>query len=172
MAIAIVLAKVGRNRIRYLMSSTSTGADTGTINTIGGTSTGSVPDLLTDLLSGVQGGGGTQVLPAAGNQGPLVNLAKVVAQGFGQFASGVQTQAKARALWMSDRSGANPGTNLPTARCQICPVVQGVGSGWRIDANVDGGGNPILQVSSLGVGVDVAQGEAYLDIFIGDTIGE
>jgi hypothetical protein len=178
MAIAITLAKAGHNRLRYLLSTTSTGADTGQINTIGGVSGAVIPDLQTDLLTGLAGGGGVQPLPAAGNQGPLMLLAKVVAQGYGQFAAGVQTQAKARALWLADRSGANPASGndfsvgpdiVPSAKCQITPLSHPAGAGWFVDANVDGGGNPIITVASLAAG---PEGLAYLDIFVGDTIGE
>lgn len=167
MAINFALASVGRNRMRYILSSTSTGTDTGTMNTIGGPSTLTAPDILTDLLNGFPGGGGPQVLPAAGNQGPLMLMAKVVAQGYGAFASGAQTQAKARALWLSDRSGADPGALIATATCRLTALNQPAAAGWFIDANVSGG-NPVLNLQSINVG---PSGTAYLDIFVGDTIG-
>lgn len=168
MAITITLVHAGKNRLRYLLSTLSGGTDTGVITTTGA----ATPDIKTDL--------------GAAN-GPLMALAKVITQGYGQFASGAQTQAKARALWLSDRSGADPASGtvanptklrdiVPTAICQITPQsgLSGdatVTPSWLVDANVSGG-NPTINVTSIGVSDTVVPGTAYLDIFVGDTIGD
>lgn len=158
MAITATLVHAGHNRLRYLLETTSTGADTGTITTIGDPT----PDILTDLGE---------------NQGPIMLLAKVVEQGYGQFAAGAQTQAKARALWLADRSGADPASGttgidiVPSAICRLTPR-GGSASAWRVDANVDGDGNPELIITSLGVSDGEIVGECYLDVLVGDTIGD
>jgi hypothetical protein len=163
MAITITLVHAGKNRLRYLLSSIEVGTDTGVITTTGA----ATPDIKTDL--------------GAAN-GPLMALAKVITQGYGQFASGVQTQAKARALWLSDRSGADPASGtpgvdiVPTALCRITPQSGLAGdatvtTSWLVDANVSGG-NPTINITSIGVSDGVVPGTAYLDIFVGDAIGD
>lgn len=158
MAITATLVHAGHNRLRYLLSSTSTGTDTGVITTTGA----ATPDIKTDL--------GT-------NQGPLLAMAKVITQGYGQFAAGAQTQAKARALWLSDRSGANPAPGatggydiVATAVCRLTPR-DGIGNAWFVDANVNAGNPEItLQVIASADAGDPA--ECYLDIYGPDTIGD
>ena len=146
MAITATLVDSGHNRLRYLLATESEETDTGVITTTGA----ATPDVLTDL--------GT-------NQGPLMLIAKVITQGYGVLAAGAQTQARARGLYLSDRAGASPGTELiPTAICRLTP--RG-GAGWLVDANVDGGGNPTITFISVGVA-----GSCYLDIFVPDTIGD
>jgi hypothetical protein len=151
MAITAQLVASGHNRLRYLLSTTSTGTDTGTITTTGA----ATPDLLTDL--GV-------------NQGALMPIVKVIAQGYGTVASGAQTQAKARALFLSDRSGADPGGAgaglIPTAICRLSSPNSGVG--WLVDANVSGG-NPTINLTSIGVG---PAGLCFLDVYVPETIGK
>lgn len=148
MAITATLVDSGHNRLRYLLTTTSTGTDTGTITTTGA----ATPDVLTDL--------GT-------NQGPLMLIAKVITQGYGLFASGAQTQAKARALYLSERT-TSPGSELiPTAICRL-QARAGTTAGWFVDANVSGG-NPTINLQSIGVG---AAGACYLDIYVPDTIGK
>jgi hypothetical protein len=96
-------------------------------------------------------------------------IAKVVENGYGSFAAGVQTQAKARALWLADRTAANPGSieRLQVARCEITPRTGTANPIWTVDANVDGGGNPILSVAGPATAAD-----AYLDVEVeGGGIG-
>lgn len=160
MAITITLVHAGKNRLRYLLSSIETGTDTGVITTTGA----ATPDIKTDL--------------GAAN-GPLMALAKVITQGYGQFAAGAQTQAKARALWLSDRSGADPASGndatvgpdrLATAICRLSPQ-SGIDEAWLVDANVSGG-NPTINITSLAVSDGDDPGTCYLDIYVGDTIGD
>lgn len=140
------LASAGNNRLRYLITAAGT-----TLETVSITSTGAAtPDVLTD----------------SPNAGPINALAKVISAGYGSFASGAQTQAKARALWLSDLSGANPSiagnVDLPLSMGKITPRTGG--GVWSLDANVSGG-NPIISVSVTGGGT------AYLDLEVPGTIG-
>lgn len=147
MTMTITAVKRTPNWICYRCSHDGAGGDSANI-----TSTGAAtPDLQTDSKAG-----------------PINAMSKVVANGYGQFAAGVQTQAKARALWLSDWSGADPGNeNTTTARCRIRPRA-GVGGNWTVEANVDGGGNPILTVSETQLaGARVA----YLDVEVPQAIG-
>lgn len=141
------LVLAGANRLRYLIVAAGTGSETATISTIGS----ATPDTLTDSLAGA-----------------IKALSKVVANGYGQFAAGAQTAAKAEALWESDlsvsdpSSGSSAGSKLPTAKLRI---TRRSGSGeWTVTSNVDTG-NPIITTSIDG------GGSAYLDIFVPNQIG-
>lgn len=142
------LVEAGANRLRYLVVPTSTFTEVVTITSTGAAS----PDLITDSLAG-----------------PIKNMSKVVADGYGQFAAGVQTQAKSRALWLSDWGGADPGNENTitaiarvTARSGINAVA---GDPGAVDAGIDGGGNPTVLVSVNG-GATV-----YLDIEVVGQVG-
>ena len=121
------------NRLRYLITSDDGPGVTLEIPTTGG----ATADLLTDSV-----------------QGPIKKLAKVVSDGFASFAAGVQTQAKARALWLSDWSGADPAPGDPagknslvtTAISRITPREGEIE--WSVDADVDGDGNPLLLIGA------------------------
>ena len=162
MAITATLVHSGHNRLRYLLSTLSTGADTGVITTTGA----ATPDILTDL--------GT-------NQGPVMLLAKAFTQGYGKYAPGALTQAKSRALWLSDRIGSqNPSTEdaalagldiVPTALCRLTPRT-GISDAWFVDANVDGPGHPTINVASVAVSDGDTSATCELDIYVGDTIGD
>ena len=152
MALTISLVEATPNRLRYLLT-VAGGAGGANI-----TSTGAAtPDLLTDSL-----------------QGPIKKIAKVITDGYGTLASGAQTQAKSRALWLSDTTGANPASGtpagafplVPTAICRITPRGATTAiSDWSIEANVSGG-NPILTATC-----GTATGTAYLDVFVPEAIG-
>jgi hypothetical protein len=153
MAVTATLVEAAPNRLRYLLAASGGGLSLN-ITTTGA----ATPDLLTDSV-----------------QGPLKKLAKVITDGFAAFAAGAQTQAKARALWLSDRAGANPSPGDPagvpslvtTAICRITPRVAGATSDWTVDADVSGG-NPVLTVSVVS---SLASPFAYLDIFVPEAIG-
>lgn len=106
-------------------------------------------------------------LDAASIQGPIKALSRVSTQGYGQFAAGAQTQARARALWLSDLSGATPGSKITTARVRFTRRF-GLEGTWTVDADVDGDGNPRLIISHLG-GVDSAG--CYIDVEVPQAIG-
>lgn len=150
MAISVTLVSAGRNSLRYLLTQDGAAGTTATITATGA----ATPDLLTDSVAG-----------------PIKNLAKVITDGFATFAAGAQTQAKARALWLSDFSGADPapgdpaGVNSPvaTARCRITPIT--IAALWGVDADVSAG-NPILSI----IGGSAAS-SAYLDVELPGAIG-
>jgi hypothetical protein len=126
MGTTVTLVEASPTHLRYRIDFTGGGGSTFSI-----TSTGAAtPDLLTDS-----------------SQGPLKKLAKVISDGYGTFAAGAQTQAKARALWCSDYIGAQPaiaGNNLlPTARMKLSPVSGTDSIGWTVDADVSAG-NPVI----------------------------
>lgn len=150
-AITVSLVFAGRNRLRYLLTAAGAGPDTATITTSGA----ATPDIVTDL--------GT-------NGGQLMKIAKAFTDGYGSFAAGALTQAQARALWLSDFTGANPGapsgkgSNVPTADCLLTGRTIGQ-TALIVDANVDGNGRPTLNLTMTGGGT------AYLDVEIPGTIG-
>lgn len=150
-AVTITLVKAGHDRMRYLMTAATTGTDTGTITTTGA----ATPDIKTDL--------GT-------NQGPLMKLAKAFTDGYGTLPAGALIQANARALWLGDNTAGAPAIagnlQVPVAICKITPR-GGTAGAWAIDANVDGGGHPTLNITSQGVGAN----SAYLDILSAGVIG-
>lgn len=146
------LVHQGKHRLRYLIEAETTGDETAVISTIGG----ATPDTLTDAIG----------------SGTINKLSKVVADGYGGFAAGVQTAAKAAALWTSDFTSADPasgspnGSKLPTAQLEI---TKRSGSGLiGAYADIDGGGNPRINVAIANQSVLVV---AYLDIFVPGTIG-
>ncbi len=137
MATTATLVSAAPNRLRYLIEADGDGVGEVIIPTVGG----ATPDLLTDAP-----------------QGTIKKLAKVVADGFAGFALGVQTQAKSRALWLSDWSGANPAPGAPaggfpsitTAIARLVNRDEAVT--WAVDADVDGDGSPVLVVSQTSGG--------------------
>lgn len=149
MATATIVSQ-GANRLRYLLAAAGTGSETLNITTIGG----ATPDTLTDSIA----------------SGVIKKLSKCFANGYGAFAAGVQTSAKAKALWDSDLSGADPssgspnGAKLPTAKLH---VTGRTGEGiCTVVPDVDGGtGAPLLAVTIQGGGT------FYLDIEAPNTIG-
>ncbi len=150
MAVTAALVFAGHNFLRYLVTQDGAAGTTLTITTDGSAS----PDLLTDSLAG-----------------PIKNIAKAYTNGYGNLAAGALTQAQARALWLSDFTGANPsapsgvsGGQVPTA---VCRWVDRVGStaAYLVDANVSGG-KPILSITA-----QAGAGTAYLDVLIPGAIG-
>ena len=143
MAVTAALVEQGNNRLRYLVTSTSTSSDSVTITTTGA----ATPDLLTDS-----------------KYGPIKVIANAFTAGLGILAAGVMTQAQARAMWLADNSDTVLGNvNVPRALPRLT-VRTGTGA-WSIDANVDGGGHPIVQVTTDDVGT------AYLDVQTQGAIG-
>ncbi len=148
-AITISLVFAGRNSLRYLLTAAGAGPDTGTITTTGA----ATPDIRTDLAGG----------------GQMMKLARAATDGYGSFAAGALTQAQARALWLSDFTGANPGapsgktSALPTAICNLTGRTTGQ-TALIVDADVSTGA-PVLNLTMTGGGT------AYLDIAIPGAIG-
>jgi len=149
MAITATLVFVGHNRLRYYVLSTDGADETVEIPCVGG----ATPDLLTDSLAG-----------------PLKQIAKVKAQGYGQIAvGGITTQAEARALWQSDGATAIVGPNVPTAICRF-EQISGPQKKFRIDA-IQGTGDaatPSILITSRGSSTDA---DGYLEIEVPGSIG-
>lgn len=147
MAVTAELAMQRPNRQRWILTQDGLAGDTITFTTTG------QPTL--DIL--------TEAPPGA-----IRKIAKTFTLGYGSFAAGAQTQAKARALWLSDRSAASPGSTeaIMTARCKTTPRVA-TDAPWTVDANVDGPGHPTIVVTAP-AGASVA----YLDVLLeGGAIG-
>lgn len=142
MALTIALVFAGKNRLRYLL--TTTGIFTANITTTGA----ATPDIQTD----------------APNNGLLNQMADVITAGYGKLAAGTQTQAKARALWLSDDAASVVGVNIPTAMCVIVP--RSGANEWTLDANISG----VDMIITAGATV-AAAGTAYLDIYVPGAIG-
>lgn len=148
-AITIALVFSGRNSLRYLLTAAGAGPDTGSITTTGA----ATPDIRTDVAGG----------------GQLSKIARATTTGYGSFAAGALTQAQARALYLSDFAGANPGapsgktSNIPTAICNLTGRTTGQ-TALLVDADVSAG-EPVLNLTMTGGGT------AYLDVSIPNAIG-
>jgi hypothetical protein len=149
MAVTWQLVNVGHNFLRYLLAYSGSGPQT--VPPI--TSTGAAsPDLLTDSVNG-----------------PIRELAEAFTDGIGILPAGAKTQAQARAIWLADNSDVVLG-NEKIARALV-DVTGRVGTdlAWSVDANVDGGGHPVIQLAS--VGSTAAAWSVYVDIEIQGSIG-
>ncbi len=140
MAITATLVFVGHNRMRYLIAATAGGGESVLISAAGG----ATPDLLTDSM-----------------MGPLKNIFKVGADGYGILAAGAQTQAKARALLLALSAATVVGAGLPVATARFTPRS---GSGVEVDANVAGG---VIEYVVLANAICTG----YLDIGIANALG-
>jgi hypothetical protein len=124
---------------------------------------GVTPDLQTDIATAAQ---------VAGVSGtPLRALIRAGIDGFGPIAAGGLTQAQARALFMSDDAAGAVLTNKQVLRA-VCSITPRNGAGvplgsiqWAVDVNVDGEGDPVIEVRSS-VGEAAA---AFLDIHLRHT---
>lgn len=155
MAITFTLVDATPWRLRYLatqdgvISSPPVAADG--FNTIPNQG-GATPDLRTDI--------GT--VTTSGADGiPLQKIIRARLDGFGPLAPGPLTQAQARAIMNSDDSASNVLTNQRVGRA-ITEVIPRLGQGvtWAADVNVDGDGDPTVEIRS---DVGVAS-TAYVDI--------
>jgi len=150
MAVTAALVRASGNRLTYLLTQDG---NAGTTLNIGATG-GATPDLLTDT---------------AGRNGQMRRLAKANTEGYGAIATPM-TQAKARAVLLSDYAGASPSGStpansgaFPTARAALSP--RDVAAGWAIDANV-AGSNMVLAITA-----PAAPQFCYLDVYIPGTNG-
>ena len=150
MAVTAALVRATGNRLTYLLTQDG---QAGTTLNIGATGAAS-PDLLTDT---------------AGRNGQLRKLAKANTQGYGAIGTPL-TQAKARAILLSDYAGASPSGStpansgaFPTARAEL--TGRDVAAGWAVDANV-AGNNMVLAITA-----PVAAQSCYLDVYIPGTYG-
>lgn len=143
MAVSAALVEAGHNRLRYLITSTSTSADSVTLTTTGA----ATPDLLTDST-----------------YGPVKRCANAFASGLGILAAGAKTQAQARAIWLANNSDTVLG-NSKVPRCECSLGISAGTASWSVDASVDASGNPTVIVSVNQTGT------AYLDVFSAGAIG-
>jgi hypothetical protein len=143
MGITATLVEQGNNRLRYLVASTATGGATLTITTTGG----ATPDLQTDSKAG-----------------PIKNISLAFANGLGLLAAGAMTQAQARAMWLGDNSDTVLG-NVNVPRTIVGFTMRSGTGNWRVDANVDGSGHPVMTVFTDGIS------DGYLDVFTQGAIG-
>ena len=152
MAVTGTLVRVTGNRLTYLLAQDGLAGTTLNITATGAAS----PDLVTDT---------------AGRNGSMRRLAKANTEGYGAIATPM-TQAKARAVLLSDYAGASPsGTSpagsaaFPTARCELTARGGDTTAGFAVDANVSGS-NMILAITA-----PAAAAQVYLDIEIPGAIG-
>ena len=136
MAVTATLVNARAKGLRYLLTQDGGAGTTLTITTTGA----ATPDVLTDA-------------PA----GPIRQIAKCFTQGYGSFPAGGLSVNQALALWLA-RPLAGPFA-FPLARCAITPRDGATAPGWRVDASVDGGSHPILNIAA-----QAGAGTAYLDI--------
>lgn len=140
MTITIALVAQFPNKLRYLL--TNTGSPLGGAATLPNDA-GATPDLQTD----------TAVF-----NGPLFRIARARVNGIGTIAAATPlTQAQARAILEDDNTVSVGNANVPRARLRLQPRTGA--AVWAADANVDGGGDPVIAVASTAVA-----GDCYLDI--------
>jgi hypothetical protein len=148
MAVTLTLVEQGSNRLRYLVNSNATGNTTASLTTTGA----ATPDLLTDS---------TFVGPGPS---PIHAIARAFQDGLGILPAGAFTQAQARAMWMADTSDTILGNNK-VARALPRLTPRSGAALWLVDANVDGSGHPVINVTASDVGT------AYLDVETQGAIG-
>lgn len=139
MPIVAVLLSATPMRLLYQLS----GDGALTIPNDGGAS----PDLLTDAIAGAASG------PMAGAGGsPLLAIMRARLDGYGPIPAGALNQAQARALLQSEDAARAVLVSLAVGRCfcRITPrgaaAAADLNSHWTVDANVDGGGDPVLAI--------------------------
>lgn len=152
MAVTAGIVFQGKNRLRYLLTQDGAAGTTLTITTTGAAS----PDLRTDAVGGL-----------------MEQIARAQTDGFGTFAAGALTQAQARALLLSDWTaglaggpGASPGPMQKTATVTITPRTGDIVQTWLVDANVDGSGNPTINITA-----QAGASAAYLDVEVLQQLG-
>jgi hypothetical protein len=160
MAITIQLVDRGPHWLRYLatqdgvVSSPPVAADG--LVTIPNDA-GATPDLRTDALTGMAEAPEGSI---GGSQ--LLQIMRARLDGYGPLAAGALNQNQARALLMGRTLliAGNALAALLIGRC-YCRVQGRLGqAAWRLDANVDGQGDPVIEVRSQ-TGVVAT---AYVDI--------
>jgi len=143
MATTFALALARANSLRYLATADGAGPAAGTIPN----DAGATPDLQTDTVAG-----------------PIKNMALARVNGYGALPAGVAlTQANARSIFFGDGSSAG-NANVPRAETTVVART-GVAT-WLVDANVDGGGDPVIVVTPSAI-----TSTAYVDITVPGVIG-
>jgi len=154
MALTAALVESTANRLRYLLTNVSPPTTTVTIPNDGGVT----PDLLTDL--------------ATDPSGPLRRIIRARVDGIGTIAAGTPlTQAQARDILNDDGTATVGNNNVPRAICTVTGRTVGLNGlvpPWAVDVNVDGGGDPVIVVRTLGANYSGAT--AYLDVHVQHSI--
>jgi hypothetical protein len=146
MTLSTTLVERGHNRLRYLIiDDGGEGSLTMNIPSTGGAS----PDLLTDSL-----------------YGPVRTCALAFNNGLGKLPPGPKSQSDAQDIWLADDSDFDLG-NGKVPRCLCVLTVRSGAIQWTVNANVDGGGHPLLTVGHASSSV----GSAYLDVQTQGGIG-
>jgi hypothetical protein len=145
MSVTAVLVGQSHNHLRYLVTDSGEGGTGLDITTTGAAS----PDLLTDSLSG-----------------PVRVCAQAFTNGLGILPAGALTQTQARAIWEAQNSDTVLGNGKPP-RCETLVQCRSGAAQWAVDANVDGGGHPVVHVEHT----TATAGTAYLDVFKQGAIG-
>ncbi len=140
MAITFSLVYASPRHLRYL--ATNSGSPLGGTQTIPNDA-GATPDLQTDIAT-----------QASGN---LQAIIRARITGIGTVVAGALTQGQARAILMADGTTSVGGVYVPRAVTTVQPR-SGTAT-WVVDANVDGQGDPVVEVTS-----SAAAGTAYVDI--------
>jgi hypothetical protein len=144
MALTATLVESTGYRLIYLLTNASTFGTTITIPNDGG----ATPDLLTDL--------------STAPSGPLRAIVRARLDGIGTIVAGALSQAQARAILNSDRTTGVGNDNVPVATLNI--RARSGTAPFSVDANVDGGGDPVVVVTTTAVA-----STAYLDIYVRHT---
>jgi hypothetical protein len=138
MALTATLVESTANRLRYLITSSTAAGTTLTIANA---------TLLTDL--------------ATDPSGPMRAIMRASVDGIGTIAAGTAlTQAQARDIMNSDGTTSVGNNSVPRAVMTMSGRT-GVAA-WAVDANVDGGGLPIVNIVISAALVATA----YLDIHV------
>ncbi len=145
MAVVASIALATANRITYLL--TSSGATTGSIPNNATAGGGTTPNLSVDCVAG-----------------PIKQIAFAAVTGIGALAAGALNQAKARSLLLSDGLTA-VGTTPQVPRTTVRIQSRAGAAVWDVDANVNGSGDPILDITAS------AAGTAYLTIDFENAVG-
>lgn len=143
MAITVTLVEATSNRLRYLAVQDGAAGVAFTIPNDAGVS----PDLQTDIAG------------AQGAAGPLTQIINVRTRGFPPLPAAAINQAQARALLASDDAAGAVLTNANVGRCRLSVTPRDAAAAWGVDANVDGGGDPVIDVTS-----GAAASSAYIDL--------
>ncbi len=158
MAITPSLIDRTPNRLRYLLTITAV-SPAAQQNLVLANAGGATPDLLTDATLGM----GSAVIAAAGqtpspagapSRGPLLAIIRARLDGYGPLAAGALNQTQARALLDSWEAAVPPVviSSEMVGRAQMSiRVVSGATAGLSIgvDANVDGDGDPIVDIEAF-----------------------
>jgi hypothetical protein len=163
MAIVALLADASENHLLYLCTQdgvvTSPPLAANGLVVIPNTLGGATPDLYVDstlAAPNAAGAGGT----------PIARPIRARLTGYGAAAAGALNQAQARALFGCGVVGAVL-SNYLVQRNRVFITPRNVAFAWAVDVNVDGQGDPTIEVRSA----TGTAGTAMLDVHASDPFG-